>query len=87
MPLDLLESESLLLIFHIILTIGNFLNYGNFVGNANGISICSLNKISDTKANKPNMNLLHFVAMEVESYNDELAKFYEDFSFLSKVAR
>lgn len=57
------------------------------MGNANGISICSLNKISDTKANKPNMNLLHFVAMEVESYNDELAKFYEDFSFLSKVAR
>lgn len=82
-----MESETLLEIFHIILTIGNYLNYGNFVGNATGISISSLNKISDTKANKPNMHLLHFLVMEVEKHNQELVNFYQDFNCLAKVAR
>lgn len=36
---------------------------GGYSGNAAGFRISSLLKLADTKANKPGMNLLHFVAM------------------------
>lgn len=36
---------------------------GGYAGNAAGFRISSLLKLADTKANKPGMNLLHFVAM------------------------
>lgn len=36
---------------------------GGYAGNAAGFRITSLLKLADTKANKPGMNLLHFVAM------------------------
>ena len=36
---------------------------GGYAGNAAGFRIASLLKLADTKANKPGMNLLHFVAM------------------------
>lgn len=36
---------------------------GGYAGNAAGYRISSLLKLADTKANKPGMNLLHFVAM------------------------
>lgn len=35
---------------------------GRYAGNAVGFKLSSLLKLADTKANKPGMNLLHFVA-------------------------
>ena len=41
---------------------------GGYAGNAAGFRIASLLKLADTKANKPGMNLLHYVAMvKIES--------------------
>lgn len=44
----------------LILCVGS---QGGYAGNAVGFRISSLLKLADTKANKPGMNLLHFVAM------------------------
>ena len=38
-----------------------FVFQGSFAGNAEGFKIGSLTKLTDTRANKPRMNLLHFV--------------------------
>ena len=40
---------------------------GGYAGNAVGFKLSSLLSLADTKANKPGMNLLHFVAMVGES--------------------
>ena len=40
-----------------------FVLQGGYAGNAAGFRISSLLKLADTKANKPGMNLLHYVAM------------------------
>lgn len=36
---------------------------GGYAGNAVGFKLSSLLSLADTKANKPGMNLLHFVAL------------------------
>lgn len=36
---------------------------GGYAGNAVGFKLPSLLSLADTKANKPGMNLLHFVAL------------------------
>lgn len=43
---------------------------GGYAGNAVGFKLSSLLSLADTKANKPGMNLLHFVAMVGESCRD-----------------
>ena len=48
---------------HLILQAGNFLNRGAALGNAVGFQLSSLRKLSDTKANKPGITLMHYVAM------------------------
>lgn len=40
---------------------------GGYAGNAVGFKLSSLLSLADTKANKPGMNLLHFVAMVCEA--------------------
>ena len=49
-------------VFCVILTL-YVATQGGYAGNAAGFRISSLLKLADTKANKPGMNLLHFVAM------------------------
>ncbi|XP_051742014.1 FH2 domain-containing protein 1-like isoform X2 [Ctenopharyngodon idella] len=51
-------------ILRLVLKAGNYMNAGGYAGNAAGFKISSLLKLTDTKVNKPDMNLLHFVAME-----------------------
>ena len=48
---------------HMILQAGNFMNSGVALGNAAGFQLSSLKKLSDTKANKPGITLMHYVAM------------------------
>lgn len=36
---------------------------GGYAGDAAGVKLSSLQKITDIRANKPNMNLIHFVAL------------------------
>lgn len=45
----------------------SFCSQGGYAGNAVGFKLSSLLSLADTKANKPGMNLLHFVAMVSEA--------------------
>lgn len=48
---------------YIALIAGNFLNAGGYAGGAAGVKLSSLQKLPDIRANKPGMNLMHYVAM------------------------
>ncbi|XP_045078680.1 FH2 domain-containing protein 1-like [Coregonus clupeaformis] len=60
---ELLSCPELHSILRLVLRAGNYMNAGGYTGNAAGFRIASLLKLADTKANKPDMNLLHYVAM------------------------
>ncbi|XP_051518303.1 FH2 domain-containing protein 1 isoform X2 [Myxocyprinus asiaticus] len=63
---ELLNCEELHSVLHLVLQAGNIMNDGGYAGNAVGFKLSSLLSLADTKANKPRMNLLHFVALEAE---------------------
>ncbi|KAG8005940.1 FH2 domain-containing protein 1 [Nibea albiflora] len=60
---ELMCCEELHAVLHLVLQAGNILNAGGYAGNAVGFKLSSLLALADTKANKPGMNLLHFVAL------------------------
>ncbi|KAA8586884.1 hypothetical protein FQN60_000720 [Etheostoma spectabile] len=47
---------------------------GGFSANAIGFRMTSLLKLADTKANKPGMNLMHYVAKQAEDIDAEICK-------------
>ncbi|CAJ0939462.1 unnamed protein product [Ranitomeya imitator] len=63
---ELLQCEDLHVVIHLVLKAGNYMNAGGYAGSAMGFRMGSLLKLADTKANKPGMNLMHFVAGEAE---------------------
>lgn len=82
-----MANESLPIILQIIIKIGNYLNSGGYAGNALGFKLSSLNKLTEIKANKTGLHLLHFIVMQVESFDPQLMEFYKDLSFLENVAK
>uniref|UniRef100_A0A4W5QJC4 FH2 domain-containing protein n=1 Tax=Hucho hucho TaxID=62062 RepID=A0A4W5QJC4_9TELE len=72
---ELLSCPELHSILRLVLKAGNYMNAGGYAGNAAGFRIPSLLKLADTKANKPGMNLLHFVAMEAVKKDQSLLSF------------
>ncbi|XP_064607784.1 inverted formin-2-like isoform X2 [Liolophura sinensis] len=75
---QLMESASLKEFLRFVLHTGNFLNAGGYAGNAVGFKISSLNKLMDTRANKPRVTLLHFLVSEAEKENKEVINFAEE---------
>ncbi|KAI2649363.1 FH2 domain-containing protein 1 [Labeo rohita] len=63
---ELLSCEELHNVLHLVLQAGNIMNAGGCAGNAVGFRLSSLLSLADTKANKPGINLLHFVALEAQ---------------------
>ncbi|CDQ86709.1 unnamed protein product [Oncorhynchus mykiss] len=63
LSVELMTCEELHAILHLVLQAGNIMNAGGYAGNAVGFKLSSLLSLADTKANKPGMNLLHFVAL------------------------
>ncbi|XP_077984696.1 inverted formin-2-like [Glandiceps talaboti] len=55
------ESTSLEEFLKLVLITGNYMNAGGYAGNAVGFKLSSLMKLSDTRANKPRINLLHYL--------------------------
>ncbi|CAJ1052594.1 FH2 domain-containing protein 1 [Xyrichtys novacula] len=84
---DLMNCEELHAILHLVLQAGNILNAGGYAGNAAGFKLSSLLSLADTKANKPGMNLLHFVAMEAKKKDEILLKFPEKLQNVQSAAR
>ncbi|KAM9335895.1 uncharacterized protein ABDE67_020890 [Symphorus nematophorus] len=72
---ELMCCEELHAVLHLVLQAGNILNAGGYAGNALGFKLSSLLSLADTKANKPGMNLLHFVALEAQKKDNKLLEF------------
>ncbi|KAK1889917.1 FH2 domain containing protein 1 [Dissostichus eleginoides] len=66
---------------------GNILNAGGYAGNAVGFKLSSLLSLADTKANKPGMNLLHFVALEAQKKDTKLLEFPQKLHHVQPAAR
>lgn len=76
----LLENESFKVFLRYVLHAGNFMNAGGYAGNAMGFRINSLNKLMDTRANKPRVTLLHYLVGEAEKENQDALNFVEELS-------
>ncbi|XP_056249175.1 inverted formin-2 isoform X2 [Seriola aureovittata] len=70
----------------LILNVGNFLNYGSHTGNAEGFKISSLLKLTETKANKSRITLLHHILEEAEANHPELLALPDDIEICQKAA-
>ncbi|XP_008058368.1 FH2 domain-containing protein 1 [Carlito syrichta] len=84
---ELMSCEELHSILHLVLQAGNIMNAGGYAGNAVGFKLSSLLKLADTKANKPGMNLLHFVAQEAQKKDAILLNFSEKLHHVQETAR
>ncbi|XP_036097239.1 FH2 domain-containing protein 1 isoform X2 [Molossus molossus] len=84
---ELMSCEELHAILHLVLQAGNIMNAGGYAGNAVGFKLSSLLKLADTKANKPGMNLLHFVAQEAQKNDAVLLNFSEKLHHVQEAAR
>ncbi|KAM7389596.1 hypothetical protein PAMP_023561 [Pampus punctatissimus] len=84
---ELLSCPELHSILRLVLKAGNYMNAGGYAGNAAGFRISSLLKLADTKANKPGMNLLHFVAMEAVKKDQSLLSFPSQLGHIGSASR
>ncbi|XP_044024188.1 inverted formin-2-like isoform X2 [Siniperca chuatsi] len=80
------ESTRLPNFCKLILSVGNFLNYGTHTGNAEGFKISTLLKLTETKANKSRVTLLHHILQEVELNHPDLLHLPEDLEICEKAA-
>ncbi|KAM9355955.1 inverted formin-2 isoform 2-T2 [Pholidichthys leucotaenia] len=82
-----LRTSTLLPSFcRLILHVGNFLNYGSHTGNAEGFRISSLLKLTETKANKSRITLLHHILEEAEENHPELLALPDEMTICEKAA-
>uniref|UniRef100_A0A8C6VPZ6 FH2 domain containing 3 n=1 Tax=Nothobranchius furzeri TaxID=105023 RepID=A0A8C6VPZ6_NOTFU len=72
---ELLDCDDLHSVIRLVLKAGNYMNAGGYSANAIGFRMTSLLKLADTKANKPGMNLMHYVAKQAEDIDTELLMF------------
>ncbi|XP_016369139.1 FH2 domain-containing protein 1 [Sinocyclocheilus rhinocerous] len=82
---ELLSCEELHNVLHLVLQAGNIMNAGGSAGNAVGFKLSSLLSLADTKANKPGINLLHFVALEAQK--KDLLMFPEKLQHVQQAVR
>ncbi|XP_053692814.1 FH2 domain-containing protein 1 isoform X2 [Sabethes cyaneus] len=84
---DLMNNKALQEVLYMVVVAGNFLNSGGYAGNAVGVKLSSLQKLTDIRANKPGMNLIHFVALQAEKKNVALLEFPSQMSTLENATK
>jgi len=84
---ELMASQKLQNLLYMVLVAGNFLNSGGYAGNAAGMKISSLHKLTDIRSNKPGMNMLHYVAGQVEQTQPDLLTLVDDLSLLEEACK
>ncbi|KAK7882974.1 hypothetical protein WMY93_029148 [Mugilogobius chulae] len=84
---ELLESDQLHSVIRLVLKTGNYMNAGGYAGSAVGFRMTSLLKLVDTKANKPGMNLMHYVVMQAQKVDAALLTFPEQLQHIEAAAR
>lgn len=82
-----MTNKALQEVLYMVVVAGNFLNAGGYAGNAVGVKLSSLQKLTDIRANKPGMNLIHFVALQAEKKNKDLLIFADDMSSLENASK
>ncbi|KAK2846730.1 hypothetical protein Q5P01_009729 [Channa striata] len=84
---ELLESDHLHSVIRLVLKTGNYMNAGGYAGSAIGFRMSSLLKLVDTKANKPGVNLMHYVVMATQKVDMSLLNFPEHLKNIKAAAR
>ncbi|KAI8495404.1 FH2 domain-containing protein 1 [Branchiostoma belcheri] len=84
---ELLKCKALQDILHIVLITGNYINAGGYAGNAVGFKMASLLKLVDTRANKPGMNFMHYVALQAEKKDKKLLQVDAQLKTLEEASR
>ncbi|KAL7291846.1 hypothetical protein TKK_0014411 [Trichogramma kaykai] len=84
---NLMTNKPLQEVLYMVLIAGNFLNSGGYAGNAAGVKLSSLQKLTEIRANKPGMNLIHYVAMQAEKKNKDLLNFTQEMSDLETATK
>uniref|UniRef100_A0A3P9KVP7 FH2 domain-containing protein 1 n=1 Tax=Oryzias latipes TaxID=8090 RepID=A0A3P9KVP7_ORYLA len=84
---ELLECENLHSVIRLVLKTGNYMNAGGYAGSAIGFRMSSLLKLADTKANKPGMNLMHYVVMQAQKADEALLHFPKQLKHIESAAR
>ncbi|XP_062415545.1 inverted formin-2-like [Pungitius pungitius] len=70
----------------LILSVGNFLNYGTHTGNAQGFKINALLRLTETRANKSRITLLHHILQEAEQNHPDLLNLPDDLKICEEAA-
>ena len=65
----------------------NFYLQGGYAGNAAGMKISSLHKLTDIRSNKPGLTMLHYVAAQAEKSNPELLSLPEELAVLDDASK
>ncbi|KAJ0063538.1 hypothetical protein NL108_003842, partial [Boleophthalmus pectinirostris] len=84
---ELLDSDQLHSVIRLVLKTGNYMNAGGYAGSAIGFRMASLLKLVDTKANKPGMNLMHYVVMQAQKVDAALLTFPEQLQHIEAASR
>ncbi|XP_043974422.1 FH2 domain-containing protein 1-like isoform X2 [Gambusia affinis] len=84
---ELLECNNLHSVIRLVLKTGNYMNAGGYAGSAVGFRMSSLLKLADTKANKPGMNLMHYVVMQAKKVDVALLKFPDQLKHIEAGSR
>ncbi|KAM4727339.1 FH2 domain containing 3 isoform 1-T4 [Anableps anableps] len=84
---ELLDCDDLHSVIRLVLKAGNYMNAGGHSANAIGFRMTSLLKLADTKANKPGMNLMHYVAKQAEEIDAELLTFPNQLDHIGMASR
>ncbi|XP_058267299.1 FH2 domain containing 3 [Hemibagrus wyckioides] len=84
---ELLACDDLHSIIRLVLKAGNYMNADGYAGRALGFRMTSLLRLVDTKANKPGMNLMHYVAMQAQQIDGALLKFTEQLQHIGEASR
>ncbi|KAG5307322.1 FHDC1 protein, partial [Acromyrmex insinuator] len=84
---DLMTNKLLQEVLYMVLIAGNFLNSGGYAGNAAGVKLSSLQKLTEIRANKPGMNLIHYVALQAERKRKNLLSFAKNITALEAATK
>uniref|UniRef100_A0A8D8M827 FH2 domain-containing protein 1 n=1 Tax=Cacopsylla melanoneura TaxID=428564 RepID=A0A8D8M827_9HEMI len=71
----LMKDSNLVEFLGITLTLGNLLNTGSYAANAVGFKVSDLTKLTDMRANKPQMTFLHYVILVAKTQNPAILDF------------
>ncbi|CAI8013171.1 FH2 domain-containing protein 1 [Geodia barretti] len=84
---EVVLCEALREVFYITLLTGNIINGGGRAGDAYGFTVSSLNKLKDTRANKPRMSLIHYITQICEEQDPQLLKLMDHLPHLEGGAK